>query len=334
MKLPESYVVSKLYQYCKRPNYSKYKKVYNAECPICNEGNSSGRKKRFFYFPDKDNVYCHNCGYSTSTVNWIIEQSKMNFADVIREAGSYESNNDIVFNDSKDIKKQSSTLPDDSINLFDKQQLEFYNDNQIVQDALDYIKHRRLDIAVNRPKALYISLKDFIHKNRLCIPFYNESGKITFYQTRAIYKEDEIDRPKYLSKLNSDKGIYGISNIDTSLDHIFIFEGPIDSFFVKNGVGMCGVKMSEYQESLLSKYRLMNKIWVLDNQHIDKTSKEKSIELLDKGHSLFIWPKGLEQFKDFADICNYKQCNEISHAFIMKHVCSGIECLMKLRSII
>ena len=76
--------------------------------------------------------------------------------------------------------RESSTLPKDSINLLDINQIQYYEKNTVVRKGLDVISSRRLNTAVNKPASLWVSLSDFIHKNRLVIPFYNKDNKIQF----------------------------------------------------------------------------------------------------------------------------------------------------------
>jgi hypothetical protein len=102
--------------------------------------------------------------------------------------------------------------------------------------ALHCIKTRKLDKGVNSPKTFYISLTDPVHKNRLVLPFYDSNNNIVFYQTRGLDNKDLRDRPKYLSKVGAEKTLYGIQNVSADLDTVFIFEGPIDSYFAQNGL--------------------------------------------------------------------------------------------------
>ena len=71
--------------------------------------------------------------------------------------------------------------------------------------------------------------------------------------------------------------------------YIFLFEGPIDACFIKNGVGIAGINLSkgrdltQEQEEQLSRYRFTHQfIWMLDSQHIDSTAREKTEILLKK----------------------------------------------------
>ena len=50
---------------------------------------------------------------------------------------------------------------------------------------------------------------------------------------------------------------------------------------------------------------------------IDKASKEKTMELIDRGERVFIWPEKLKKYKDFNDICINFEINEISNKFII-----------------
>ncbi len=94
--------------------------------------------------------------------------------------------------------------------------------------TLSFIKNRKIDIAVNKPKTLWVSLTDKVHKNRIVFPFYNteKNAKIMFYQSRALYKEDE-EIAKYLSKSNSDKYIFNLDKVSPDIDYVFLQEGQV-----------------------------------------------------------------------------------------------------------
>jgi len=334
MNVPETYVIEKFYQYSGYPRYKKTSNTYEAGCPICREGNSWNRKRRLYYLPDEHVICCHNCGWYGDTLKWIIEVSGQTYSDIIQEINSNEFN--VV--DINSLSAIPSTtpnipsLPKDSINLFSQEQVDFYADNKIVQLALSYIKTRRLDTAVNRPNALYVSLTDTIHKNRLILPSY-ENNKVIYYQTRSLLDDDG---PKYLSKISADRNVFGVENITDIYPYVYIFEGPIDSFFVENGIAIYGIQekskqsLTANQQDILSKLYYVDKIWVLDNQHVDEASKEKSKTLLRNGEKVFIWPRGLEQFKDFNEMCMYYKLNEISQKFIESHAHSGTDAILKL----
>lgn len=336
--LPVDYVVSKFYEYGFKVKYYKTQEKYNSCCPICREGKSWGRKKRCWFNPTSNNISCYNCGSNLSTYNWIREVSGMTHAQICDEidTSDYEYVNYIV--DTTTEKFVSPTLPDDSINLFDKSQVNYYSNNVKVKYASEYIKARRLDTAINRPDALYISIKDKFQSDRLIIPFKDESNDIVFFQTRKLFDWDE--RPTYLSKVNADKTIYGIDKVDPKLDAVFLFEGPIDSFFIKNGLGVAGINKGDYtftktQKSQMESIKLFDRIWVLDSQWLDKTARVKTISLLEMGECVFIWPKKWgEKYKDLNELCVDNGLDQISSTFIKQNSVCGKNAILKFKMMV
>jgi NMD protein affecting ribosome stability and mRNA decay len=49
------------------------------------EGKSFGKKKRCWYIPAKDLIYCHNCGWSSRPLKWIMQAGLITREDVQRE---------------------------------------------------------------------------------------------------------------------------------------------------------------------------------------------------------------------------------------------------------
>ena len=336
MNIPQTYVVEKFYQFAGYPRYKKSSNTYEGGCSICKEGSSWGRKRRLYYMPDKSAICCHNCGWYGSAWRWVSEVAHLSYDEIRSEITANEFNlidiKSLSVNNSQ-LEKSSEPLPKDSINLSSPQQVEYYKDDQMVTKAVRYINSRRLNKAVNRPPSMYISLTDFVHKNRLCIPSTNSDHSVSYYQTRSLLDDGS---PKYLSKQYAERDVYGISGITDIYPNVYIFEGPLDSFFVDNSVAIYGIQekskqsLTVAQHEALSNLFYMNKVWVLDNQHIDNASREKSKLLLDRGESVFIWPRSLTEFKDFNELCMHHRLNEISHKFIDSNVYTGSDAKLKL----
>ena len=324
----QSLVIQTFFRCCKRPTFKKNTSTYAGECPYCHEGKSSGKKRRFFYIPEDEYLYCHNCSTSKSSIDFVKDMTGMSLPEILAESEvQSDTLTDIIKKTDGYKKFNPNPLPYDSINLFDEQQISFYRENKVIKDALAFIKKRRLDTAVSRPRALWLSLSDRVHKNRVVFPFYTteKNAKIMFYQSRALYKEDE-EIAKYLSKSNSDKYIFNLDRVSPDIEHIFLQEGPIDAMFLKNSVALAGIHPTEDQKDLLRIYFPMhNLIYVMDNQWLDKASYDMSKKLLDKGESVFIWPKELIDFKDINEICVEKQIDELPYQFIVKNTFKGMK---------
>lgn len=339
MILPQEYIIQKYYQYAGYPKFKKYTNTYEAGCPLCREGRSWGKKRRSYYLVDKNIICCHNCGWYSQPLKWIETVSGLEQREIIKESTQFDVLPIDLLADNTAPKKQIvvDTLPKDSINLFDSTQVNYYKDNAIIKSALKLIADRRIDKAINRPDTLWISLVDKVHKNRLIIPFYNENNEIIFYQSRIILKNDQRFYPKYLSKINSEKSLYNINKISSELDYIFIFEGPIDSFFVINGTAVAGIQensetsFTRLQQEQLRPFSLYKKIWVLDSQWLDMASRSKTNKLINSGETVFIWPEEIgKTFKDINDVVISKNLNALEPSFIIENSFSGLKAQLML----
>lgn len=338
--LSEDFIAQKFFELGYYPKYNRYNNTYQCSCPICHEGQSLGRKRRCYYIPRNNNIYCHNCGWSSTPFNWILEVSGISADELINEIKEYTPEIRVYTPVTRAVATVQYSLPKDCINLFDEQQIEFYSNNQVVQKCLDIVRGRRLNTAINRPDSLYISLADKVHKNRLVIPFYNEHLKIEFYQTRSILDIDIKTRPKYLSKINSEKTLFNIDKVTADYSFVYIFEGPINAFFTKNSVAVAGITergrsfTERQQQQLDNTLKFYDKIWILDSQWVDRASLVKSEVLLKQGERLFIWPEPIgKRFKDFNDIAVKSKKDVISHDFIHNNTFDGIKGIVKLSEI-
>jgi len=333
--LPIDYVIQNVYSYCKRPTYKKYQGTYNAECCICNEGSSAGSKRRLFYFPAEHYFYCFNCSKSWNEINCLQEVTKKTYHEILKDSKQFDNSvNLVTMLSSQENKKEYNipTIPEDSVDLLDTQQCDYYKGTsqyKLISKALEYCCNRRLFTSINRPKSFYISFNDYVHKNRLIIPFYSESSKIESYQSRSLTGDDY---PKYLTKYG-DKCLYGENNIDNSIPYIFIFEGPIDAMFVKNGVAVGGSSITNKQETFLNKCLGQEIIYVYDNDKDNKEMDKKIKHLIDKNKKIFIWPKELQKFKDINEICSQLKIDEFPYKFIVDNSFSGIEARLKFKAI-
>lgn len=329
-KLPQHYVEQYINQYVGYPRYHSRENRYNGCCPICREGKSWGRKKRFWYLPERDACHCFNCGYSRSSLNFIKDVSGMSYYEIIDESEEYDLiPKDITQDINGHFEKQTKydTLPKNCINLFNANELEYYKGVKSVVLALKYIKSRNLDKAINRPDTFYMSLVDEFYRNRLIIPFYNVQHKIDWFQGRKLPDvKCHLDEVNYLSKIGSQKSLYNIDKIDQSFPYIFMFEGPIDSMFVKNGSCVAGITekgnyIFDYNQKMqLSAFPLHKIIFILDNPENDKTSSIKTKYIVDQGYEVFKWPKYMAKYKDINEYCVDKGLYEVDPNIFVDNV--------------
>tara|TARA_R110000744_G_scaffold151560_4_gene265087 strand:- start:2057 stop:3112 length:1056 start_codon:yes stop_codon:yes gene_type:complete len=340
ISLPEDFVVLKFFELGYYPKYNKFNNVYQCSCPICREGKSLGKKRRCYYIPKNENIFCHNCGWSGKPLKWITEVSGHTSADVIQELKEYVPDITDIVEEEAPVKVVTDTLPKDCINLSDTAQLDFYKNNDMLRTATQTIKNRRLDTAVNKPDSLYISLVDKVHKNRLVIPFINENKEIEFYQSRTLLNRDNKVKPKYLGRINAEKTLFNIDRVSTDHNTVYIFEGPLNAFFTKNSVAVAGITergrsfTTRQEQQLTNTLKWYDKVWILDSQWVDQASLVKSEALLKQGERVFIWPEKFgKRFKDFNDIAIACSIDEIKWDFIQKNTFEGLEGIVRLSEI-
>ena len=83
--LPEQYVVEKFCQHAGYPKYNKRANTWSGGCPMCREGSSWGKKRRLYYKLDKNYVFCFNCGWKGSTLQFIKEQTGLTINEIVNE---------------------------------------------------------------------------------------------------------------------------------------------------------------------------------------------------------------------------------------------------------
>ena len=322
MKLQEEYVVEQIHENARRVKTIRSSRVYNFECPICNEGKSRGKKRRGFYIPEQNTVCCHNCGWKSDPINWLKEVTNKPFHQIAEENKEFYSSAEFIIerNEPTQEVKEYDTLPEDSINLYSETEVSHYLKEDSVKNVKEYCEKRGLFTAINKPDALYFSIKDKVYRNNLCFPFFNRENKIDFFQVRDMDPKAEV---RYRGKINAEKTVFNANKIDPEIPYIFMFEGPIDSMFVKNGVALAGVSLTHSQKQALAGYPFHEKIWVLDNQHVDATAKEVTSKLLDEGETVFIWPKKYSAFKDLNEMCMHYKLSGIGSKFIVDNVVSN-----------
>lgn len=340
LELTREYIVKKFFNLGYYAQYNSSNDSYCCSCPLCNEGSTGiGRIKRCFYYPDTNLIYCYHCGWSSKPLKWIMEVSGMSYDEVYNEviSGEYDfvSIDEFLKNSSQEIIKYPD-IPQDSIDLNDKNQLRYFKNNKIIQSAWKYLKDRGIFTAPNTPEHWFVSLKDPIHRDRLIIPYYGSKNKVEFYQSRDITGDSDI---RYLSKAGGVKSIFNFNNLNYNLSEYFIFEGPFDSCFIENGVAVGGItpnkaKFNAKQQDQINMILDMDRIWVLDSQYKDETALLKTKSLLEDGESVFIWPEqDGKLYKDVNEMILDKKITGISKDYILKNTYSGYQGIFKLETI-
>lgn len=328
IEIPSSFVEQYIMQYVGYPKSTGGK--VTGGCPYCHEDKSWGKKSRFFYYPATTSCHCFNCGITRSGYMFIKDHTGMGFREIAKlvreDTGEGILVGDTIYDGSSKSDEPKRIIPDlppNCLDLLDESQHDYFGDDFYTNLALGEIERRRLATAVNRPRSLYFTKEDFIHKNRIIIPFYNIQRDVAFYQSRALTKKQSDEFGKYISKLDGDKSVCGIDRIDPALPYLFMFEGPLDSFFVRNGLALTGLKATASQQRELEPLRAFYDIvWCLDNHFDNDDTRGAYEDLIASGERVFLWD-GETSEKDLNEKCVEEERDGVDPQWILDNAHEG-----------
>jgi len=274
----------------------------NFSCPYCGDSDNTHKKRGNFYL-DTSAYKCYNggCGVYRDGENFykdfgvygrLTPSEKTNLRNVIRETKekrrSYYGDIDISLFFDTDIEKYliDRKFFMDSLNLVD------VGNSKI----LSYIK-RRNQKPDNKfawdPKKENLYLFNLTKNNKILgLQVRNMSSKkggakYYTYKLSGIWQkllkskdQDFIEECKKVDPISHVFNV-GMINFDQT---ITIFEGPMDSWLWYNSVALCSIENKFPFELDGLRY------W----DDWDKAGKEKSVERLSKGFSVFNWAKFLD----------------------------------------
>ena len=286
----------------------KNENTLNHRCPYCGDSQKNQYKARGFHFTVEQNfIYkCHNCGKSTSSVNFLKDHFPVIHKEYIKEwlkengksprAKKTRSSNDFKFTPRKELLNMKEV---------DLSALCFRANEKTV--AREYLQERNIpDEQIKKlwfvPTAQTLAgfsekYKDRVLGNdpRVVIPFFNEEGELIGVSGRAIN-----DSPlRYLTMRFVDDVplIYNINNVDNTKT-IFVTEGPIDSLFLPNSIAVGG---SDFKK-LNNKFK-DNAIIIYDNEPRNTEIIKKLEEVINLGWNVCIWnDRRVSEFKDINDM--------------------------------
>jgi len=221
-------------------------------------------------------------------------------------------------------------LPGECANLRDEIQMTYHKENFAVKIALSVCEERRLFTALYAPKTYFICLKDYFHGRRLIIPYYDDYGKVGSYISRKIMEGDS--KAKYLIKVNSDKPVFNLHRVDPLYPYIFVFEGALDAIFVKNGVAITGVSMTDSQSlAIRSAFPFHTIIWCFDNHRMEKDEVVRKIkDKIKEGERVFLYNNEFAKTKDIGEYCATNGLDYVDTERILENSHVGNLCLMRM----
>lgn len=278
---------------------------FNFRCNVCNDSEKSRFKKRGHIYTNETPwmFHCYNCGAHMNVEWWLKNYFQFEYENVKKQLTTMRIASSAPKKD--DLKSKIDKIKFKKVEKeFDeKKNVSFFKSIIKYPKLMKYCKDRLI------PEEIYSKWfysTGGMYEGRLIIPFFDDKGKIYYYQGRDLKPNSDC---KYLSRMG-DKliSVYNYYLVDRSLP-VIILEGPIDSMFVENSVAETGLKKSKHLDDFPLKY------YMLDN---DKAGKKKSIKLLSDGQYVFNWKLFLREYPCSGDVKDVNDFIKFNNAGIRK----------------
>ena len=310
----------------------------NHRCPYCGDSQKNQFKSRGFHFTiGQSFVYkCHNCGHSTSSVNFLKDHfpiiHKEYLKEWLTETGRKPKKAQKMLSANKFKFKPNEELLD--MKKIDLSAVAFKVSDKVV--AQEFVNNRQIPKERQEelwfvPVAQSLNLLSYKYRDRVLgndprviLPFEDENGELVGITGRAI--NDSPLRYLTMRFLDDVPLIYNIKNVDKTKT-IYVTEGPIDSLFLPNSIAVGGSDFKKIDDSLKE-----NAIIIYDNEPRNTEIIKKINEVIDLGYNVCIWnERKVSEFKDINDMIMGGLSQEEIVEIINSNTYSGLSAKTKLQ---
>jgi hypothetical protein len=295
----------------------------NFACPYCGDSTDDDRKKRGNLYWESLSFHCFNCSKHRDADSFLRDfeegfdgEMRIELVKLVRERKKYEiASGTIKF----DLFLQLDNLSIAKEEIFNY--LNVYPINENTKRAHAYLRSRMLISHTERfgfdprKNMLYVFNLDTSCERVIGYQVRNlgdGDAKYLSYNIERMYKRLNKTLellPEKMDSLNKISMLFGILHLDFARDFT-VFEGPIDAMFMKNSIGLTGVKKNVDDFDELDSVR-----YFFDNDYEGKKKIMEKMKLHKKG---FMWKKYIadnrltrHKIKDLNDLVKvaYKEGN-------------------------
>lgn len=318
--------------------------LWNFRCPICGDSEKDRTKCRgYIYFDSEKNRYkfkCHNCG-ANHTFTWFLKYIN---PDLHKEY-KLEYVKEMGFSKRKRTKKpvtsQKKRTGHKTGQTTTRKVPKLLQNFECVADLPTGHLVRKYAASRKIPKSQWSRLywanemKDvadhlagyeetyFDSYPRLLLPFITKDGILSHIQGRGI--GDKVKKGARYYTLECEIGypkVFGMDQLNDDKTKLVV-EGPIDSLFLDNCVGMGG---SDMPWDLFSPD---STVFVFDNEPRSPIITKKMTEAAKRGFGVCVWGNNITQ-KDINDIAKSGRSKQWMHDYITDHTFRGMKAKMAI----
>lgn len=315
--------------------------VYNFRCPFCGDSDVSKTKARgYFYASKKNNLRfrCHNCGAGMSFYDFIKEVDPTMFQEFrmelfkerqssrvsVKNSGDSVKNSEELQYSARKTKKRTTRKPSNSTFMGMKPLASLPKDHEaVVALKARLVPEHTFDEIYYVPKMSDVAYQMDRYKKtrfdeypRWVFPFINSDGVVTHIQGRAIGDVPKGSRYVTLEIEDAPK-VYGANKIDKEKT-VYVVEGPIDSVFLPNCLGMGG---ADVDFSILAP---SSTCFIFDNERRNSEIIKRMTKVSDMGYGVCVWGKEIED-NDINDMILSGWKSEALEDYINAHTFRGLK---------
>lgn len=286
-------------------NYSLYNRI-NFACPYCGDSKTNYRKKRGNLYKDDFNYKCWNCGtfkdfetfmgdhdmkknFNSSEIKFIRDAAKEHHVSGFGGVSLSTQIQDL-FNVSEfaipreTIMKHARLVNvEQSKRIFSylRRRLQIPRDGDTRHLAYDRVNDMIYVFNMDTTRTKVFGMQGrFMKKPKSGQRFY--TMKYSDIWSKVLDVEIKDDVKQLVDKFSL---IYNILHVNFGKD-VYVFEGAFDSHHINNSIAQMGTG---------------NQVWLpmgkyfFDNATIDEAGKKAAIDALNRGHSVFLWSKFLDE---------------------------------------
>ena len=279
--------------------------LWNFRCPICGDSQKNKFKARGYIFEKNGDYFyrCHNCSASLNFKQFLTavdqplseEYTKDKFAE---KAG-------ILGAPKKPVNDISKVVQPKFIKYTALNTLKKVSQLEPSHPVKRYIEARKIPSSMHFKLFYAPKFKAFVNtlipdkfdstedEPRLIIPFVDQDQQLIGFQGRNFAK----DGIRYITIMldKTKPKVYGLESTNLN-EKFYVFEGPIDSMFIKNSIAMAGSSL----DSLLSTHK-SRAVIVFDNEPRNKEIVKNIEKYIELGYAVTIWPQHIVE-KDINDM--------------------------------
>lgn len=315
----------------------------NHRCNYCGDSQKNPNKARGFHFVIEQSFVfkCHNCGKSTSSINFLKEHFPVMHKEYMKEwlqekglkpkkhasAHKMPSANKFKFTPREEILNKNDIMSEENLKILMKPCSEVAVAKKYLEDRKIPSQHYTQLYYTDKPQNLSFLSPKYRDRvlgtdPRIVLPFYSKEGELIGLSGRAINNSPL----RYLTMRFRDDIplIFNLNKVDRTKT-ILVTEGPIDSLFLPNSIAVAGSDFKKIDDSIKE-----NAVLIYDNEPRNREILKKLSEVIDLGYAVCIWnDKKLNGLKDINEmILNGLTIDEVT-SIIEKCTFSGLSAKTK-----